>query len=158
MKDEPFTLKAYFNFLMKYGKNIGIDFLIQHGRFYNPKNHIVEPPGIPKECYRNAFLYMLDNPGMFYVEGFAMSIIPIEHAWCCDENGMVYDPTLANGKISEYLGVAYSKPFISRVVNDSKIYGFQMGMRTLYKVKENKRFKNGSWLVELPGKYFNDEN
>ncbi len=56
------------------------------------------------ECYRNAYEVATENPGWGYVEGFALSIIPIMHAWCVNEEGDAVEVTWDTpGK--EYKGI-----------------------------------------------------
>lgn len=60
------------------------------------------------ECYVNAY-YLAHNQGLYYVEGLAIvpSIgFPMEHAWCVDADGHVYDPTWEAG--TDYFGVAFT--------------------------------------------------
>jgi hypothetical protein len=45
-----------------------------------------------KGCYNNAFNFVHENPTARYVIGYALSVIPIEHAWVWYE-GTYYDPT-----------------------------------------------------------------
>ena len=47
----------------------------------------------PKRCFDNAFRIALKNASLKYCEGFACSIIPVEHAWLVDQDGSVIDPT-----------------------------------------------------------------
>lgn len=66
----------------------------------------VEGLGPLGDCYRNAWELSLD--GLHYVEGYAMlgSIgFPIEHAWCVDDDGRVYDNTWPAGH--DYFGMAF---------------------------------------------------
>lgn len=50
-------------------------------------------PCRPRECFANALMVAMSEPDLRYVEGFATSIIPVEHAWVVDKHGAVYDPT-----------------------------------------------------------------
>lgn len=63
--------------------------------------------GKPKDCYRNAWELSLD--GLHYVEGYAIAgdlAIPLEHAWCVDDAGRVYDNTWRKGH--DYFGMAFN--------------------------------------------------
>jgi len=51
-------------------------------------------------CFRNAALYAMLNR-MQYVEGYAVGIKPVHHAWCIDNAGMVREVTW------DFLGPAY---------------------------------------------------
>lgn len=63
------------------------------------------------ECYRNALILALQNSGLTYCEGYAESVIPIEHAWCLDQEGNVVDPTWgrkAPAMPKEFIGVPFN--------------------------------------------------
>jgi len=50
----------------------------------------------PRCCFWNALQIARRRPKLYrYCEGFAVSIIPTEHAWLVDDAGTVYDPTWA---------------------------------------------------------------
>ena len=83
------------------------DFILKHGKFYEPqelKSHealIIKKAlkrigFIPekKKCFYNAqMLALTDNSGQIkYCEGYALSIIPLNHAWI-EINGKVVDVT-----------------------------------------------------------------
>lgn len=63
------------------------DYVLKNGKFYTPKS-LPENinRGTKKECYRNAFLLMMDNPQFTYCEGYgttkAVKGLPFLHAWC----------------------------------------------------------------------------
>ena len=92
------------------------DFVLQHGRAFIRTRPL--PKGFPrggiKECYKNAFLLMKDNPALTYVEGYACfqkSLLLMHgHAWCVDETGEVIDPTWMNGL--NYFGVPFARAFV----------------------------------------------
>lgn len=49
--------------------------------------------GEDKQCFYNAFVLARFSSGLHYCEGFATSIIPVLHAWCVTDEGVVVDPT-----------------------------------------------------------------
>lgn len=83
------------------------DFLLQHGEWFEPR---ALPSGIkrgaPKCCYANAMIVgrLL---GLKYVEGYAMGVIPLEHAWCIDDRNRIYEVTWQKPGAA-YLGVPFS--------------------------------------------------
>lgn len=62
-------------------------------------------------CFQNAGELCLSSGGRLrYVEGLAMSVIPVHHAWCVDREDRVVDPTWRSPKVEverEYFGVAF---------------------------------------------------
>jgi len=77
--------------------------------------------GRAKECFMNAFNKMLNDDNMIYCEGFALSIIPTMHAWCCDKKGNVFDPTWTDGV--DYIGIPFKKQFVIKTVVEREYYG-----------------------------------
>jgi hypothetical protein len=78
--------------------------------------------GRMKECFRNAFLLMLE--GYTYVEGIAMTesaLFPIHHGWCVDTNNRVLDTTWSDGVA--YFGVHLSQGFVLERVQNKGRYG-----------------------------------
>jgi hypothetical protein len=78
--------------------------------------------GIPKACYYNAYHLARRRARLRYVEGFALSVIPMEHAWCVDEQGRIVDPTwgedfnLIEGKRPvDYFGMAFDLDLVRRI-------------------------------------------
>ena len=90
------------------------DFVLQHGREWKAQPL---PQGIPKgpqkECFRNAILLAWDR-GYTYAEGYILFHIPILHAWCIDEDGMVIDNTLDSPETHPYFGVAFDTDWASK--------------------------------------------
>jgi len=88
-------------------------FLIENGQFFrDPKEKKFHYK--KKECYYNTYKMVSENPELKYVEGFAMSIIPIEHAWAVDPKGYVVDPTWDDG--SAYFGVVFPIVYVIRLM------------------------------------------
>ena len=70
-----------------------------------------------KECFFNCMDMFLQH-GLTYVEGYAVdgtTGLPIHHAWCTDENSLVYDFTWQKlGKV--YFGVAFDENYVRKNV------------------------------------------
>jgi hypothetical protein len=79
--------------------------------------------GEPQQCFRNCALHVIEGrDDLVYVEGYALSIIPIHHAWLVDAEGNVYDPTWrAPGH--EYIGVPFNREFLCEMLVESGLYG-----------------------------------
>jgi hypothetical protein len=96
-----------------YYKGGSADLLLQHGKWYEPAPL---PQGIRrgqmKQCFYNAAMAAIDH-GLRYVEGYALSIIPVHHAWCVDDAGKVVEVTWKNVGLA-YFGVEF--PW-KRVIN-----------------------------------------
>lgn len=63
--------------------------------------------GLKQQCFYNAFHLAIET-GLHYVEGYAVAghlPLPLEHAWCVDDAGLIYDPTWDNG--THYFGMAF---------------------------------------------------
>jgi hypothetical protein len=95
------------------------DFLQRHGRFWTPGPR---PKGFramtPKYCFDNAYRVVTDarhrRRDLRYVEGIALSVIPVHHAWVVDEAGTVIDPTWPTPGGS-YFGVPFLRSTVFAV-------------------------------------------
>jgi len=70
-----------------------------------------------QQCFQNA--QKLAQDGYQYVEGFAVCIIPTEHAWCVDPKhpDVIIDPTwaaLGHDDAPDYFGVSIPLTFIHK--------------------------------------------
>lgn len=84
--------------------------------------------GEPKMCFMNACHLAIGDPDRFtYVEGYiSLSSIPgfpIHHAWCATEDGRVVDPTITDGRVTEYFGVPLDHEYVVRTALRTKVYG-----------------------------------
>lgn len=68
--------------------------VMEQGRFWTPapKPDNVKA-GTPKQCFDNAYKLASRRSDLRYVEGWALGIIPVHHAWCVDAEGNVIDNT-----------------------------------------------------------------
>ena len=94
---------------------------------------------------------------MKYVEGkIACYGIPIDHAWCVDENGFVVDPTIrdnSDGHISNYFGVKFYTVYLAAAISLNDSYGlldYFYAKRTAPKLYELGLENGQRWLVGLP--------
>jgi hypothetical protein len=56
-----------------------------------------------------------------YVEGYAFSSIPINHAWLITSDGQVVDPTWEEG--SSYFGISFDWQKLANTLQITKSYG-----------------------------------
>ena len=105
------------------------DFILKNGRSFKPMPLPKKVKrGKMKQCFKNAADLALDSsltPGhieLVYVEGYALNIIPVHHAWCVDREGNVYDNTWPDGG-KEYYGVMFTTSFLADRLLKSKTYG-----------------------------------
>lgn len=102
--------------------------VLTHGQ---PHDSIIKRPawikrGQMKECYSNCLKEITRNPNkVIYCEGFATSVIPVQHAWLLFD-GKVIDPTWddpCEGQNREYFGIAFKTHYVKRTALESGYYG-----------------------------------
>lgn len=103
-----------------------IDFMLQHGQFFQPYSLPNEIKfGKKRLCYNNATDLALSNIKYIYCEGYAVTEIiniPIYHAWTVDENNTVFDNTWDPcGTL--YFGVKFNTNFLFKHLLKTKEYG-----------------------------------
>jgi len=104
------------------------DFLLRHGSFYTPTALPQEVTrGIMKACYHNAFRLAARRKSLRFVEGVAVGIIPVDHAWCVNARGEVIDPTWEDATSGErakraYFGVEINLTAVRRAIRDHESY------------------------------------
>lgn len=91
------------------------ELVLDYGTLYTEAR--VEVSGPIKECFTNAWHAAMDN-GWLYVEGYANSIIPVAHAWCIDDEGVVVETTWEQAG-SEYYGVALDPRWVGKVAAET---------------------------------------
>jgi hypothetical protein len=78
--------------------------------------------GRPRYCYANTLALLSDQPGLRYVEGFAMpwqdgqAGEPTLHCWASNANGRVFDPTWPEPEHSAYYGLVFNLADVARFV------------------------------------------
>lgn len=95
-------------------------FVLERGQSWT---HVAMPKGIylgaEKECFSNAY-QMADGRGLRYVEGYALRVIPVHHAWCVDASGTVVDPTWKYGGVA-YFGMEFDLPTVRAARTDHNV-------------------------------------
>lgn len=81
--------------------------------------------GQPRHCYQNAAELALATGALTYCEGYALrqGLIPVHHAWCVTETGVVVDPTWAYSAGNEYLGIGFRQDFLLDHLTVAKVWG-----------------------------------
>jgi hypothetical protein len=79
-------------------------------------------PGLPKQCFANAFRAVMKERALTYVEGIVLAPVPILHAWVADNNG-AYEVTLSRNEGFEYIGVPIKHDFLLKVALQTGEYG-----------------------------------
>lgn len=96
------------------------------------------PKGISKgpmgDCFKNATDLAMKDPRLTYCEGYAkshdgMGFVYL-HAWTCDKDGNVVDPTWSHSELNEYYGVRYPTPDVIRFAAKTGFYGVLGGDET----------------------------
>lgn len=106
-------------------------FLVEHGRSFEICEATFNGPrATPKECFKNATLVAMADPGMTYVEGFVtVHGVPIQHAWNVDADGRLIDRTLDNHdrRIEHYFGIPFSTFYVTKALRINRVYGLLDG-------------------------------
>lgn len=103
-------------------------FVLKNGRQFEPT--LALPDGVeakqPGMCFKNAAEMAIDSSEFIYCEGYGLSIIPVLHAWCLDEDGRVIDPTWASfpfEKGREYFGIAIKTKYVIAHLLETERWG-----------------------------------
>jgi hypothetical protein len=109
------------------------ELVLAHGKYYTPQELPKNFPRMPaKNCYQNAQKLVEeqyrtnyhDDKGytLTYVEGYAISVIPLLHAWVIDDKGNVIDPTWEDTS-GEYFGIAIPMDYVYHMNLMRESYG-----------------------------------
>lgn len=90
-----------------------------------------------KACFENALKYAEAN-GLRYAEGFGLSgglmrrgiVLPVEHAWCVDSDGLAVDPTWDDPAASYYLGIDFKPAEVWKRVVETGTFGIFYSSRS----------------------------
>jgi hypothetical protein len=107
------------------------DMVLQHGIWYEARR---KPAGIIwgewQMCFRNAFRLVDENPELTYVEGYALGVLSVHHAWAITPDGKVIDNTWRDrGKSSiplkerAYIGIPLKMGYVRRIVDETGTFG-----------------------------------
>ena len=102
------------------------DFVMKHGRWWEgqkrPKRHKKDKP---RYCYDNAGKLATASQ-LHYVEGYYVTeniMMPLQHAWCVDDVGMVVDTTYRYPWRAVYFGVKFKLTYVLQQTLDNGYYG-----------------------------------
>lgn len=105
-------------------------------------------------CYSTAGELALSNTDeLIYVEGYAMGIFPLQHAWCINAAGEVIDPTWDTPDNCAYFGIPVAPDFLrDRVLETGKwgIFGEMPSMATMQTPVET--MIHPKWLDDISGR------
>lgn len=113
------------------------EWYLKHGQDYEIDDQTFIG-GTPKECYKNAFLAMMNNEyggedseDLTYVEGFmGVHGVPIHHAWLVTKDGKVRDYTIKEADrniVTGYYGVPMKWKFVQKQTLKNQAYGLTAG-------------------------------
>ena len=101
------------------------EFVLRHGQAFTTR--VCRPsgmwPGVPRCCFQNAAMLATTAPERYtYVEGYAVGVIPVLHAWVRDTSGAVLDITWPEEQMegAAYWGVAVKTAYVRRTVMAGK--------------------------------------
>jgi hypothetical protein len=109
------SLKEIASFNIERGMLSMHGFVLEHGRRFAP-SPLPARYGRPlgnRLCFANSWR-MARKHGLTYVEGFAISVMPVLHAWNVDHEGRVLDFTWPQEVASDYYGIEFSTAFVLR--------------------------------------------
>ena len=80
---------------------------LSHGKWFLPRTLPRDVRrGAPKQCFANAII-IAAHRGWRYVEGYALAVIPVQHAWVLDHRGRLCEVTWPTPGRA-YLGVEFA--------------------------------------------------
>jgi hypothetical protein len=112
--------------------------MVAHGRPFNNSQpfplEYLRADMRPGECFRNATLMAMDGE-LTYCEGLmvcrtARGLVSMRHAWCCDAQGNVIDPTCPEAQAhpnTRYVGLTFQTNYVLAWVDLTGFYGLMDG-------------------------------
>ena len=116
----------YAQLLSVWPENELMRFMLENSRDYTiGPDSFAGPRDPPRACFMNAARLAFKTPALTYVEGkVSCHLIPIDHAWCVDQSGIVVDPTLTPTlDLSGYFGVPLKTEYVRRAVIKNRRWG-----------------------------------
>ena len=100
--------------------------LQQHGRSWREFSPRAVRKGAQKQCFRNTLHLCLADPTLTYVEGYAIGLIPLHHAWAADPEGRIIETTWRDAG-TDYFGIPFTTEYASRAALEVGHYGLLDG-------------------------------
>lgn len=130
------NLKTYLALCAKVGSKFDA-FILEHGKqFEFDTSTFKGRRGKQGMCYMNATHKALAKPDLTYCEGYLLICgVPVHHAWCVNEHGMVIDPTIDNnnGRVMEYYGVPFTRDYLCEALSQNEVYGLLGYLSTTFR-------------------------
>lgn len=94
-----------------------VDMLLREGKEFQTGPNTFLGYGLTKQCYRNALELAILKPDLYtYVEGYAINLLPVLHAWCIDKDGVVVEPTPNWEKGYSYFGIPFQTSYAKKMI------------------------------------------
>lgn len=125
-------------------------FVLEHGRLFTTLRAEQPKPGTPKQCYYNAARMVRRSKGqLIFVEGYALAMIPLPHAWCIDLEGQVVEttwrptwrPLPGDTARVDYYGIPFSTDYLVRSIKRWGQYSLLDNWRNNWPVQHSPRSK-----------------
>lgn len=91
------------------------DAILRHARAWPVVSEAAWPRGEKQQCFSNSQRLAIAHPELTYVEGYALNVIPVHHAWCVDPDGAVIDVTWERRDSNRYFGVPIRTRYIRKI-------------------------------------------
>jgi hypothetical protein len=100
------------------------NFLLKHAQVFE-KAVLADVLGEKKQCYANSFRMVAGecSDRLVYCEGFANSIIPIEHAWVYDRSAEAVIETTWDKPANCYFGVGFDRVWLTAHILKKRTFG-----------------------------------
>lgn len=129
MSSNAGALREYIEFMASdaWGNNPLARFILEHGQAFEPAPLPADVSrGEPKNCFANSGKLAVDNERFVLVEGYALSLIPVEHAWLWDtQTGKLVDPTWRDdvARDAAYFGIPIQRDYLVGKILENRVWG-----------------------------------